>query len=321
MRNKLIQYVDGLFAEAPNSARVQELHDEILQNTLDRYDEEITMGNSEEDAYRAAIGAIGDINALLRPLCQQDDRRTAFRAIAVALYVLSIVPVILGDALGDDTIGVCLMFACVAAATFLLLYPADGRLFQSRRLRAAAVALYILCVTPPIIFDEVGGRLGEALGVCLMFIIAAAATVLIVLSADRKQRAVASAAAPLAAAPQTPARPSRPLAMRIAAPIYWIAVVFLFSLCGGYVGWPRSWLVFVFAGGLWDIICGIAAYSQQKNGLRKIFSGLIGIASGIVYLALAASTGRWLICLLVFGIGGAISGIVSGWIDLVGGSK
>ncbi len=41
MKDKLIQYVNLLFAGAPDS---DEIRQEILQNTLDRYDDLIAQG-------------------------------------------------------------------------------------------------------------------------------------------------------------------------------------------------------------------------------------------------------------------------------------
>ena len=57
MKEKLIQYVDLLFAGATGS---EEIKQEILQNTLDRYDDLIAEGRSPESAYRIAISGIGE---------------------------------------------------------------------------------------------------------------------------------------------------------------------------------------------------------------------------------------------------------------------
>ena len=62
MREQLIQYVSLLFAGAENC---EDTRQEILQNTLDRYDDLIAQGKSEEAAYRLAITGIGDINEIL----------------------------------------------------------------------------------------------------------------------------------------------------------------------------------------------------------------------------------------------------------------
>ena len=62
MREQLIQYVNLLFAGAPDS---DEIKQEILQNTLDRFDDLVEQGKSPEAAYRLAISGIGDVNEIL----------------------------------------------------------------------------------------------------------------------------------------------------------------------------------------------------------------------------------------------------------------
>ena len=62
MKEKLIQYVDLLFAGAQDC---EDIKQEILQNTLDRYDDLIAEGKVPEAAYRLAIAGIGDISEIL----------------------------------------------------------------------------------------------------------------------------------------------------------------------------------------------------------------------------------------------------------------
>lgn len=62
MRNELIQYVKLLFAGNPGTEEMQE---EILRNTLERYDDLVVQGNPPEKAYRLAISGIGDIEEIL----------------------------------------------------------------------------------------------------------------------------------------------------------------------------------------------------------------------------------------------------------------
>ncbi len=63
MREKLIQYVNLLFAGGEDCGEIRQ---EILQNTLDRYDDLISQGKAPEAAYRLSITGIGDINELLQ---------------------------------------------------------------------------------------------------------------------------------------------------------------------------------------------------------------------------------------------------------------
>ena len=69
MREQLIQYIHLLFAGTPNSEDMQQ---EILQNTLDRYDDLISQGKAPEAAYRLAIAGIGDINEIIGSIPAQN---------------------------------------------------------------------------------------------------------------------------------------------------------------------------------------------------------------------------------------------------------
>lgn len=125
MRNKLIHYVESIFEGIPNTPEVQELREEILQNTLDRYDEECAKGISEAAAYNTAVMSIGDTEELLSayrvPKKKNSSRRVCV-AIAIALYILCIIPPVIGDELGwPDALKVSLMFLMVAAATALII--------------------------------------------------------------------------------------------------------------------------------------------------------------------------------------------------------
>lgn len=133
MREQLIQYVSLLFAGAENC---EDTRQEILQNTLDRYDDLIAQGKSEEAAYRLAITGIGDINEILgrkdtvlpaMPV-EREETDTAFkkllRAIAVGLYILCPLPLIVLSELGMDTFGLCGLLCFVAVATVLMILGA-----------------------------------------------------------------------------------------------------------------------------------------------------------------------------------------------------
>ncbi len=127
MREQLIHYIDLLFAGAPESYEVKQ---EILQNTLDRYDDLIAQGKSQEAAYRLAISGIGDIQEILggdeeparQPTSgvpaapQKKVWKTILRAIAIALYIMCPIPLFM---LGDE-IGLYGLLTFVAVATVLM---------------------------------------------------------------------------------------------------------------------------------------------------------------------------------------------------------
>ena len=134
MRDQLQQYVELLFAGA---AGCEDIKLEILQNTLDRYDDLIAEGKVPEAAYRLAITGIGDINEILgttpqaerayhspAPM-QNQDRDTPIkkllRAVAVGLYIICPMPLFILSDLGMSTIGLCGTLAIVAVATVLII--------------------------------------------------------------------------------------------------------------------------------------------------------------------------------------------------------
>ena len=135
MREQLIQYVSLLFAGAENC---EDTRQEILQNTLDRYDDLIAQGKSEEAAYRLAITGIGDVSEILgrndtvpaavpEPKKNTDNdtlTKKLLRAIAVGLYILCPLPLIVLSELGMDTFGLCGLLCFVAVATVLMILGA-----------------------------------------------------------------------------------------------------------------------------------------------------------------------------------------------------
>lgn len=141
MREQLIQYVELLFAGAKGC---EDMKQEILQNTLDRYDDLIAEGKVPEAAYRLAISGIGDINEILGtasttlpaastaptvPENQETDTPTKklLRAVAVGLYILCPLPLIVLSELGMATLGLCGLLTIVAVATVLIILGAKKR--------------------------------------------------------------------------------------------------------------------------------------------------------------------------------------------------
>lgn len=136
MRGQLIQYVELLFAGARDC---EDIKQEILQNTLDRYDDLIAEGKVPEAAYRLAITGIGDVNEILgtksqtapvhhasaqQPENNDTPTKKLLRAIAVGLYILCPLPLIVLGEFGMDTLGLCGTLSIVAVATILIMLGA-----------------------------------------------------------------------------------------------------------------------------------------------------------------------------------------------------
>lgn len=143
MNEKLREHIEELFKNAPQTCQAVEIKEEILQNTIDRYNDLKAEGKSDEAAYNIAVAGIGDvdhlIDSIIAPVAssgysreeirKNQNKRTLLLAIAVALYILCVVPVIICDEIGvNEVFGIVSMFVIAAVATALIIYRSGMRL-------------------------------------------------------------------------------------------------------------------------------------------------------------------------------------------------
>jgi hypothetical protein len=137
MKENLRTYIENLFAQAPTNAKVLELKEELLSNLNAKYDDLVTLGRSEDDAYKIAVGGIGDVNELIKGLendkiynyaRQESERRKSaiLVSVAVGLYIIALAAVILCETIPSvgPVAGSVIMFVIMAIATSLLVYNA-----------------------------------------------------------------------------------------------------------------------------------------------------------------------------------------------------
>ena len=143
MRDQLIKYVDLLFAGAPDAGEIKQ---EILQNTLDKYDDLIAQGKSPQAAYSLSISGIGDLSEILGNAPAEEKAtpaavpkpgrkeaahtpawKKALRAVAVFLYIISVIPLFVLSEIGMEIIGLCGTVSIVAVATALMIIAAGGK--------------------------------------------------------------------------------------------------------------------------------------------------------------------------------------------------
>ena len=81
MKERIKDHIEVLFADAerrsPANQRLAELKEELLQNTLEKYEHLLTLGKSPEAAYASAVDGIGDISALLDDVIEESDTQRA----------------------------------------------------------------------------------------------------------------------------------------------------------------------------------------------------------------------------------------------------
>lgn len=133
MEAKLRAYVETLFEQAPKTRKAYELKEEMIQNLVEKYHGLCDEGKSEEAAYNIAVNSIGDTGELIAGLSEpvpaltpeeerKKNRYASLTALAVALYILSVIPLVSLSQVGSGTLGLSIMLAFIAAATGLLIY-------------------------------------------------------------------------------------------------------------------------------------------------------------------------------------------------------
>lgn len=208
MRDQLIQYVNLLFAGASD---YDDIKQEILQNTLDRYDDLIAEGKVPEAAYRMAISGIGDINEILG-----------------TSHAVPRAPEAAKETKEDDE--------------------------KKKKLRATAIALYILCPIPLFLMSEMGAAI---IGLCGLLIMVAIATALIIMSSKQDDEEPQEEPQPLT--PQQKQRKTLKTILNLTA----LVVFLLLSILTG--AWYITWLVFPIAAVIWQLLEAIQNLKEAKK--------------------------------------------------------
>lgn len=144
MNERVKKYLDELFEDAPKTRKAMELKEEMMQNSMEKYQDLLSDGWSEEDAYKNVIGSIGDVTELFEDLEEKNllnlseadrKKKAILTSVAVGLYILAgvvlLASTLIGDILGGprsldyDTLGLVLAAAVCIAPTCMLVYAAN----------------------------------------------------------------------------------------------------------------------------------------------------------------------------------------------------
>ncbi len=144
MNERVKKYLDELFEDAPKTRKAMELKEEMMQNSMEKYQDLLSDGYSEEDAYKNVIGSIGDVTELFEDLEEKNllnlseadrKKKAILTSVAVGLYILAGV-VLLGGLIVEDMavgprniewslIGLLLAGVVCIAPTCMLVYAAN----------------------------------------------------------------------------------------------------------------------------------------------------------------------------------------------------
>lgn len=143
MKEKIREHFNQIFTEAPKTRKALDLKQEMMQNAVDKYDDMVADGYSEEDAYRNVIESIGDVSELfpemeeqnLLTLPEKDRKKKAMlTAGAVGMYIFAGVVFFGFSLLGDifhvynldfASLGLIIAMLICVAPTIMLVYAAN----------------------------------------------------------------------------------------------------------------------------------------------------------------------------------------------------
>lgn len=143
MKEKIRQHFNKIFADAPKTRKAIDLKQEMLQNALDKFDDMVSDGYSEEDAYQNVISSIGDVCELFTDLEEKNllmlpenerKKRAMLTAVSVGLYILAAAVffffVMFNGMIGNYSMDFSLLGLCIAALicippTIMLVYSAN----------------------------------------------------------------------------------------------------------------------------------------------------------------------------------------------------
>ena len=131
---KIRAYIERAFADAPKTRKSVELQEELIANMLEKFNDLMRDGKSEEEAYNAVIAGMGDIDELVdgirerqtlqQPTAEERCKSALLVSVAVGLYILSPIALIALSVMRAPILGLSLMLTLVAVATGLLVYNA-----------------------------------------------------------------------------------------------------------------------------------------------------------------------------------------------------
>ncbi|HEY5466349.1 MAG TPA: permease prefix domain 1-containing protein [Clostridia bacterium] len=130
-------YIERAFADAPKSKKSTELQEELISNMIEKYNDQLKLGKTEEEAYTAVIAGLGDIGELVdglrdrqvlsQPSAEERKKSALLIAVAVGLFILSPVLLIVFAVMAQPIVGVSLMLVMIAIGTGLLIYNAESK--------------------------------------------------------------------------------------------------------------------------------------------------------------------------------------------------
>ena len=285
MKERIKKHVDHLFSDIYETKQLSELKEEVSANLLEKINDFITSGNSEEEAFRKGVSSLGDMDELVESLrkvsedkgveamfeTQPIDKKWVFGYLVASTILLfgamsaGIVYLQQEDWLA--TLGTLMPFlvSSVMLFTFLGLTQETKQTYGMNMKRAIAYSLatgvlLFGVVTPGIVYFS-GNELFEVLATSMPFVLPSILA-FIYLGLTEKSRGKMDSQWQK----QWVRYYSNPQTLMLRGNIsgaLWIFSFAAFILLGLTIGWKYAWVVFIFAVGFEVLI--EAYFSARRN--------------------------------------------------------
>lgn len=187
MKDSLRNHIELLFENAPKTRRAFELKEELYANSVERFDDLVKSGFSQEDAYKNVVNSIGNVSELFNDLEETAENEIShieekmkkvalIKAAAIGLYIFSAIIFLWFGMIGGfifmgpspASIGLVIMLLIDIVPTCMLVYASsaypkynkqDSTMVeefkawknQSQKYRAIKGSLYIIIWTVALI--------------------------------------------------------------------------------------------------------------------------------------------------------------------------
>ena len=133
MISRIRNYITKAFEDAPKTKKSIDMQEELISNLIEKFNDQLKAGKTEEEAYTAVIAGIGDLSELTEglkerhilsvPTAEQRKTSALFISVAVMIYILSPMALIFcAEVLKAEIAGLMIMFMMIAIATGLLVF-------------------------------------------------------------------------------------------------------------------------------------------------------------------------------------------------------
>lgn len=284
MEERLRAYMDGLFRGMPDTAQAREIKEEILQNITDKYHDLVAEGKSEEAAYNIAIEGIGDLGEVMDSLREgagdektaaaPEDGRTSDSAGTYGDYQGTYSG-------GSQTQG---SYADGASPGMSSRDREEYREWKNKSAvrTAIAVMLYILCVVPLIICDELG--LPDGLGAGMLFVFVAVATAILIINNMTKPDGMKKDNAGAGEVGKGTAKGQS--WKSICSAIWTLTLVLYFVISFMTMAWYITWVIFLIAAAVQSILKAVyfSGDGAPSGTAVRIICAVLGAVALIVFI-------------------------------------